>query len=248
MTDASAGWVALYSGGKDSYLAMAEAERSGRSVDRLLTVDAPEASYLYHVPTTAATAHVATAMGRGHVNLEVDRPGPPPDSSEAAAATEVAPLEEWLASVAGTDRAPAGLVSGVVASRYQYDLLQSLTDRFGIGLYTPLWERPAAWILEQILERDLSVDVVGVAAEGLGRDWLGRRLDDDAIERLRDLAERFGIHPAGEGGEFETLVVDAPLFSTPLRYRADPVWQGSHGHLDLRRAWLSGTAPGLAED
>lgn len=237
--------VALYSGGKDSYLAVAEAERSGYAVDRLVTVDAPPGSYLYHVPTTAATAVVAEAMDREHVPLTLDAVAA--ESSAAAARSEVRPLADWLEGIVGTPAQPSALVSGVVASRYQYDLLASLCDDVSLDLVTPLWDRSPAWILEQIRERPLAVDVVGVAAEGLDRDWLGRRLDGAAIDELEVVAERHGLHPAGEGGEFETLVVDAPAFAVPIRYRATPVWEGTHGHLELTDVWRA-DATAQAED
>lgn len=237
MTITDGGWVALYSGGKDSYLALAAAERSGRSVDQLVTVDAPAASYLYHVPATVATGLAAESMGRDHVALDLAEAGS--TSSEAAAAHEIEPLASWLAERVGTADAPVGLVSGVVASDYQYELLSDLCDRFDLQLYAPLWSRSVESILDAVRQSDLQVDVVGVAAAGLDQSWLGRRLDAAAIAELRSAAADHGIHPAGEGGEFETLVVDAPLFSRPINYQATRVWAGTHGHLELERAWLA---------
>lgn len=237
MSGHPAGWTALYSGGKDSYLALDEAERSGRRVNRLLTVDAPPGSYLYHAPTTDATDLAARSMGRDHVRLDLDVVDERTTSHEAAE-TEIEPLERWLADAVRSAAPPAGLVSGVMASRYQYDLLGSLCDRYGVEFYAPLWDRPAEWILEQVRERDLTVDVVAVAANGLDRSWLGRRLTDAAIAELVQVAERHDIHRAGEGGEFETIVVDAPRFDRPIRYRAGTEWEGTHGHLRIESARL----------
>lgn len=239
----SADAIALYSGGKDSYLAVSEAERSGYDVGRLVTVDAPQGSYLYHVPTTDAAEIAAGVMGREHVPLNLEAVAA--DTSEAAARSEVRPLAGWLGAVEGTPAQPTALVSGVVASRYQYELLASLCADFDLDLVTPLWDRRPEWILEQVRDRPLAVDVVGVAAEGLGRDWLGRRLDARAVAELESLADRHGLHPAGEGGEFETLVVDAPAFASPIRYRATREWEGTHGRLALTDVW---TAAASAED
>ncbi len=222
-------FAALYSGGKDSYLALALAREADIEVSPMVTVDAPDGSYLYHVPATQAAAAAATALDITHKSLTVD--GPITDAgSEVAARHEIAPVSRWLEGQAvDLD----GLISGVVASRYQYELLEDICDTFGLELCTPLWGWDGLEVLDAVLERDLAVDMVAVAADGLDESWLGRRLDADAVESLSELAMAHGFHPAGEGGEFETLVVDAPAFNAPIVYDATSVWEGNRGHLAL---------------
>jgi diphthamide synthase (EF-2-diphthine--ammonia ligase) len=58
--------------------------------------------------------------------------------------------------------------------------------------------------------------VVAVMAEGLGPEWLGRSLDASAVEDLLELQRRTGVSPSGEGGEYESLVVDSPIHSRRL--------------------------------
>ncbi len=48
-------------------------------------------------------------------------------------------------------------------------------------------------------------------AEGLGEEWLGRRLDADAKKELVKLRDRFGISIMGEGGEYESMTLDSPV-------------------------------------
>ena len=47
--------------------------------------------------------------------------------------------------------------------------------------------------------------------------WLGREIDEKFIEDIRDLYQKYKVHPAGEGGEFETFVLYCPLFERPLQ-------------------------------
>lgn len=232
MTDGT--YTALFSGGKDSYLALGLAREAGLDVDRLLTVDADVGSHLYHAPATRATAVTAGALGLAHERARLAPTEGPAGSSAAAAARELEPLARWLDDrLAATDPPLAGLVSGVVESRYQRDRLAALCAEGGIELVTPLWGWDGRRVLGAMLDAGLAVDVVAVAAEGLDRSWLGRRLDAAAVEELLALAARHGIHPAGEGGEYETLVVDAPDRPGPIRYEADVVWSGDRGHLAL---------------
>jgi diphthine-ammonia ligase len=51
---------------------------------------------------------------------------------------------------------------------------------------------------------------------GLGEQWLGKRLGEEDLVRLEQLRGTLGIHPGGEGGEFETIVLDGPLFKRHL--------------------------------
>lgn len=55
--------------------------------------------------------------------------------------------------------------------------------------------------------------IVGVYAEGFDRSWLGRKIDAACAADLRRLRDRYGISVMGEGGEYESMVLDAPMFS-----------------------------------
>ena len=50
----------------------------------------------------------------------------------------------------------------------------------------------------------------------MDKSWLGRRYDSSALNDLNKLYDRYKIHLAGEGGEFETFVLDAPLYKKKI--------------------------------
>lgn len=233
-------WAVLFSGGKDAYLAMLLAREQGIEVTELVTVASSHGSYLYHVPAIDAVAVIAQAITLDHHRIQLETRLPGDVMSDTAARYEVAPLKAWLEAAA--TEGLEGIISGVIASQYQYDILENLTEDIGIELVTPLWQTSGTAVLDAIGTNHLEVDIVAVAAEGLDRSWLGRRLDGHTRAELIELSERYGIHPAGEGGEFETLVVDAPGFDRPLRYRATTCWEGNRGHLELTTVSL-GEAP-----
>ena len=52
--------------------------------------------------------------------------------------------------------------------------------------------------------------VVSVKDGLLGKEWLGRRIDEKFINDLSNLDE--SIDACGENGEFHTLVTDCPIF------------------------------------
>jgi uncharacterized protein (TIGR00290 family) len=56
-----------------------------------------------------------------------------------------------------------------------------------------------------------------VAAYPLDKSWLGREINQEFIREVTELKNKYKIHPAGEGGEFETFVLNCPLFKSSLK-------------------------------
>jgi len=83
--------------------------------------------------------------------------------------------------------------------------------------------------------------VVQVAAGGMGEEWLGMRIDEGAIRGLEELHRRYRIHLCGEGGEYETLVLDAPYFKERIELvETERVWHGDRGVLKVLDARVVG--------
>jgi uncharacterized protein (TIGR00290 family) len=67
--------------------------------------------------------------------------------------------------------------------------------------------------------------ITAVACEGLDRHWLGRVIDKQNLKELKKLSDKYRFHLGGEGGEFETLVINCPLFKKPSKLlKADTEW------------------------
>ena len=115
---------------------------------------------------------------------------------------------------------------------------QALCDRLGIDLFAPLWQRDPETLAEEMLEADFDIRIVQVAAAGLDESWLGRKLDADALAELQELNDQYGVHILGEGGEFETYVVDGPHMSQRIELEYSTVWEGNRGHIVVEDAWL----------
>ena len=66
--------------------------------------------------------------------------------------------------------------------------------------------------MRELLSYGFEAVITRIAADGLDEKWLGRVIDVQAVQALQMLAKKNGLNPAGEGGEFETAVLDGPLF------------------------------------
>ncbi|MEM1578765.1 MAG: TIGR00289 family protein [Archaeoglobaceae archaeon] len=100
---------------------------------------------------------------------------------------------------------------GAIASNYQLRRVKKICDELGLRLLTPLWGEDQGKILKEVADGFEAI-IVSVSAMGLDESFLGRRIDKKCVEDLRKVAEKTGINLAGEGGEYETLVLNAPLY------------------------------------
>lgn len=79
----------------------------------------------------------------------------------------------------------------------------------------PLWNRPRTELLSEFIVLGFKAMIVAIREGRLKRDCLGEILGAELIEELSCR----GIDPAGEQGEYHTVVMDGPLFYRPLRLR-----------------------------
>jgi diphthine-ammonia ligase len=217
---------ALVSGGKDSLYAAYLAETQGWPVDELVVLrpSDPE-SMMFHTPNLDLVALQAESWGKACRSVPVPGHG------------EGAELDALQSAVAGA-RGP--IVAGAIESSYQWARLLRVGAAVGRRVYTPLWRKEPGRVVRAEIQAGLDIRFVHLAAEFLPAEWLGRRLDVEQLARLEG-AGRPGArpHPAGEGGEYETVVVDAPFFRK--RIELDAVERGvtaTTARLTVRKAHL----------
>ena len=234
MTD-EAVWVGLFSGGKDSSWALYRALERGLPVERLVTVHPEGDSYMYHVPATDLAGFAAESIGIELVEVHPEE-FTGVDSTRRGDA-ELEPLERALRDLGGTVEI-AGVTVGAVASEYQHSRVSEMADRLGVDVFAPLWQAEPYEAAEAMLDAGFEIRIVAVAAAGLDESWLGRHLDTAALADLETLETEYGVHPLGEGGEFETLVTDGPHMERQLELEYSTVWEGTRGHLEIENARL----------
>ena len=218
--------TALVSGGKDSVYSAYLAETQGWPVGELLVLRPSDPdSMLFHTPNLDLVQLQGQAWGKRvrFVKLEGTGEGAESDALTKALATG------------------SGVVSaGAIASSYQWGRLHRICFALNRRLFTPLWGKDAGAVVRQEIAAGLDIRLVRLAAEPLGAELAGRRLDLECLLELeRRSAQTRPIHVAGEGGEYETLVVDAPFFAQRIEFdETEVVTQGSAITLNVRSAHL----------
>tara|TARA_Y100000768_G_scaffold103957_2_gene76057 strand:- start:5689 stop:6510 length:822 start_codon:yes stop_codon:yes gene_type:complete len=122
-----------------------------------------------------------------------------------------------------------GLVVGALRSDYQKTRIERMCERLGIRSFCPLWHKNGKSHMQSLVEHGFDVVFTSVSTEGLGQEWLGKKLDLESLLDLRTLSRRHRFNMDGEGGEFETFVVNSPDMTCEIEYTGKPHWQGSRG-------------------
>jgi ABC transporter with metal-binding/Fe-S-binding domain ATP-binding protein len=196
-------WAALTSGGKDSILSVQKAIDSAKDVRYLVTARPKNPdSYMFHSANLDAVPVIAKIAGMEYVEIP----------THGRKEEELADLEAGLAALD-----VEGVIAGAVASVYQAERVKAITDRLGLSLYTPLWHMDTETLVREVAER-MDAMIIVTAAEGLDESFLGARFDETLIERLKKVAKTYRINIAGEGGEYESLTLNAPFYSRPITY------------------------------
>ena len=219
----------LFSGGKDSTLALHKAAEKEEVTCLITLVSENKESFMFHTPNINVTALQAEALGLPLIQ-KVTKGKP-----EA----ELKDLEEAIAQAVKAYKI-AGVVSGAIESVYQSERIQRICNRLGMRCFNPLWKRNQKALLEEIVAKGFKVVISGVFAYPLDSTWLGKELNAELIGELLRLEKEFGLSPAGEGGEIETTVLDAPLFKKKievLEYEVDA--KGNSGVFRIKRARLA---------
>jgi len=197
----------LFSGGKDSCMSAYLAKKQGHDIMCLITMDSenPE-SYMFHTPSIKKTKHQAKVM---NLPLIVKK-------TKGKKEKELEDLEIAIREAKKRYKIK-GVVSGALASNYQKSRIESICKKLKLKSLTPLWHKNEFKYLNEIIKNKFQVIITAVSAYPLNASWLGREIDKKFIENIHETCKKYKIHPAGEGGEFETFVLDCPLFERPLK-------------------------------
>ena len=197
------GYAVLWSGGKDSLLALQRAREGGLRVRRLLNFhDASSGRVRFH-----ATRVEMLEAQAGRLAPELTSLATTWDEMDARLREELGVL------------ARDGFVGVVLGDIHLADVRVWYEERVtgaGLAHVEPLWQEAPIALLAEFVERGNRAVVTCVDTERLDASWLGRELDAAFLREV----ESAGIDPCGENGEYHSFAYAGGGFAAPVGWSA----------------------------
>ncbi|KAI6653256.1 Diphthine-ammonia ligase [Oopsacas minuta] len=125
---------------------------------------------------------------------------------------EIEDLYELLVQVLTKHPEVKGVSSGAILSNYQRLRVENVCNRLGLVSLAYLWRLNQEVLLHDMINSGVDAITVKIGSLGLKPDrHLGKRLSEVEGEFVR-LGGECGLNVCGEGGEYETLTLNAPFF------------------------------------
>lgn len=200
----------LFSGGKDSTYSMYLAKQAGYKIECLISLfSSNKSSYMFHTPSIFQVEKQAEAMDLPLIVMQ----------TQGIKEEELKDLENIIKKAKEKYNFDT-IVTGALHSEYQASRIQKICDKLKLKCFNPLWHKDEINYLKELIEAKFRVMIIGVFAYPLNQSWLGRIIDKKFVDEVAQLKEKYKIHAAGEGGEFETFVLNCPLFRHELKVKS----------------------------
>jgi len=187
----------LFSSGKDSCLALEFAKKEYEVVCLMNMKSKNQESYMFHTVNSDISKLQSKAL---EIPLLIGK-------TNGEKEEELKDLEK-LIKKAKEKYKIEGVVSGALYSSYQKERVENICNKLNLISINPLWHFGEEKELNEVIKRDYEAIIVSVSAEGLNKEFLGKKIDQNIVNKFKKLK----INICGEGGEHETLVLDCPMF------------------------------------
>jgi uncharacterized protein (TIGR00290 family) len=195
-------YALMWSGGKDSALALQRARSAGIQVTRLINFhDAATGRVRFHATRVEMVHAQASAVG-----IELGTVGTLWPEMEGQLERELAALRE---------QGFEGVVMGDIHLADVRAWYEERVRAAGLQHVEPLWGEEPARLVREFVETGGRAVVTCVDGARLDASWLGRVID----ARFVDDIGVTGVDACGENGEYHSFAFDGPMFARPVRWQ-----------------------------
>jgi uncharacterized protein (TIGR00290 family) len=191
----------MWSGGKDSALALARARTMGIQVDRLLSFyDSATGRVRFHATRIAMLEAQAAAVG---IQLKAVPTGWA--EMESSLRTELRYL---------IDEGFTGVVLGDIHLADVRAWYEERVTGAGLEHLEPIWGEPPQQLLEEFVGSGGRAVITCVDLSKLDETWLGRVVDESFAGEIAGT----GVDPCGENGEYHSFAFAGPVFASQVNW------------------------------
>lgn len=211
----------LFSGGKDSCLALHKALSNGYSVDYLLAVIPYNFdSFMFHKPYLNLLKRQAKMLDIDLITIK----------SKGIENIELMDLKKLIFKVKDSVEV---IIAGGIASGYQGERIKKICQELGLQFYAPLWNYNGQMIWKDLFNANFKVILTKIACEGISKEFLGKVIDKEIFQKLKELSVRYKFRLDFEGGEAESAVLYMPEFKKEIKINFKTKSEGKYRH------WIS---------
>jgi len=215
----------LYSGGKDSTYAIEKCLQKKWKIKYLLSVKPTRNDcYLFHFATVEHTKDLAKILGIKHIYVTCDVADPEKEALIVKDVVEKNPVD-------------ALVLGGIGLQETQLRSIRDAVFPLGVEVFASHTGSDHGSLVKEMIDKGYDIRVTQVAVEGLGKSWLGKKLTTKSLQELKTLSERYGFHVGAEGGHYDSLVVDGPIFTKKLEIlEAEAIMEDEYcGYLNITK-------------
>ena len=199
----------------------------GWSIEAMITVKiVGDDSMMFQLQNTEIAQYQAKSIGVKWINV----------ISQGVEDKEIDELEETIRNL---NQDFDAIVVGALRSDYQKTRIERMCERLDLISYCPLWHHDSLEHMNSLIEHGFDVRIVSVSCEGLDESWLGEKISKESLEKLIDLSEKYRFNLDGEGGEFETITLNAPHFEKAIICEGEKIWYGNRGVWNITKIQLT---------
>lgn len=234
--------VALLSGGKDSLYNLYLATREGHEVVAIANLKPPDGhgdeldSYMYQTVGHQAIEYIAEALTLPlfRANITGDSLNKNLHYENGDKNDEVEQLFDLLHDISHKHRIEYEAISvGAIASSYQKHRCENICQRLNLTMLAYLWNGNQDRLLHDMIDSGFEAILVKVACLGLTEDHVGKTISE-MQPHLRELNRKYETNICGEGGEYETIVLNCPLFKRKIIIDSHEIVNPSSGVYYMR--------------
>ncbi|KAF9400841.1 ATP binding domain 4, partial [Podila epigama] len=206
-------------GGKDSFYNLMQCVANGHTIIALGNLHPPPQdkkdeldSYMYQT-----VGHDVIHLYQECLGIPLYRQvinGTPVEQNSDYVKTEMDETEDLFTLLASVKEKHPDLEAvsvGAILSNYQRIRVENICARLGLVALSYLWQRNQEELLQEMAQAGVNAVLIKIAAMGLKKQHLGRSIGD-MFPYLCQMNQEFDLHICGEGGEYETITLDCPLF------------------------------------
>jgi uncharacterized protein (TIGR00290 family) len=186
----------LWTGGKDSCLALHEAHLRGHQIKNLITLVPHEPDFLAH--PIGFMKLQSEALQIPHITIEISEP-----YKTNYVNTFLSLKEKYFIET---------LITGDIDEIEGHsNMVKECAEEVNMEIFFPLWKKNRKEIINKFSEYNFQWIFSLVKQPHFTNDWVGKKFSQSAYNDLLEL-EKHGVDICGEKGEYHSLVLDSELF------------------------------------